>query len=238
MFGRNTIFCLAAHPSDPDLAAFGCKLGLVYIVSLRGGGKVVHRMRGHDEDVYSLAWSPSTSTRLGEEVVEGWLVASASRDRTVRLWSGGEGRTVHSVRIPSQHKAGGGGKGQGGFAQQSFITVSWPREGSLLTSGGQGELVSWDLARPGKKGGSEFTILHREHFKNLFSIAVCGSVAYTVGQDRSMVALALATARKEFSLATFAGFVYCLAVNPIEPSILAVGATFPPAPPPYTCTPT
>ena len=40
VFGRNNIFCVAAHPEDPDLAAFGCKLGLVFIVSLRGGGKV------------------------------------------------------------------------------------------------------------------------------------------------------------------------------------------------------
>ena len=84
--------------------------------------------------------------------------------------------------------------------------------------------MSWDLETPGKKGGSEFSVLHREHFKNLFGIAVCGKVAYTVGQDRSVVATNLDTARLVYNLPCFAGFVYTIASNPIDPSILAVGA--------------
>jgi WD40 repeat protein len=62
--GKYTIFCLALHPDEPEVAAFGCKLGLVLIVSLAGGGRILQKMRGHDEDVYALAWSPSDQTRV------------------------------------------------------------------------------------------------------------------------------------------------------------------------------
>ena len=93
-----------------------------------------------------------------------------------------------------------------------------------LFSGGNGELLSWSLEKPGKKGGSEFSMLHRDHFKNLFSIAAWDGVAYTIGQDRALIATHLDTGRQMYALPTFAGFVYCLASNPVDPSLLAIGA--------------
>ena len=216
VYGRNTIFSLACHPDDPDLVGFGCKLGLVMIVSVSGTGRIVHRMRGHDEDVYSLAWSPSMNVRIGDEEYMEWMMASSSRDRTVRVWSSKEGRTVHSMRIPQERQ-----KRQD---NHSWITLSWPRDGVIFSSGSSGELISWDLTKPGKRGGSEFTIVHREHFKNLFSISCNENTVFTVGQDRNIVATSLLSSRVVFSLPCFAGFVYCLAVNPIDPSTLAIGA--------------
>ena len=32
VYGRNTIFCLACYPDDPDLVAIGCNLVLVLLV--------------------------------------------------------------------------------------------------------------------------------------------------------------------------------------------------------------
>ena len=93
-----------------------------------------------------------------------------------------------------------------------------------LFSGGNGELLSWNLEKPGKKGGSEFSTLHRDHFKNLFSIAAWDGVAYTIGQDRALIATHLDTGRQMYALPTFAGFVYCLASNPVDPSLVAIGA--------------
>ena len=42
--------------------------------------------------MYSQAWSPIIDVMIGEEKYMEWLVASSSRDRTVRLWSSREGK--------------------------------------------------------------------------------------------------------------------------------------------------
>ena len=110
---------------------------------------------------------------------------------------------------------------------KSLLLVSVIVEQQLkvsLFSGGNGELLSWNLEKPGKKGGSEFSTLHRDHFKNLFSIAAWDGVAYTIGQDRALIATHLDTGRQMYALPTFAGFVYCLASNPVDPSLVAIGA--------------
>ena len=110
---------------------------------------------------------------------------------------------------------------------KSLLLVSVIVEQQLkvsLFSGGNGELLSWNLEKPGKKGGSEFSTLHRDHFKNLFSIAAWDGVAYTIGQDRALIATHLDSGRQMYALPTFAGFVYCLASNPVDPSLVAIGA--------------
>ena len=33
-FGKHCIFLLEAHPFDEDVVAFGCRLGLVFVVNL------------------------------------------------------------------------------------------------------------------------------------------------------------------------------------------------------------
>ena len=98
-YGKQMVYAAACHPDNPEVAALGCKLGLVLIVSLQGGGRVLQRMRGHDEDVYGLSWSPSQGVSLGERRHEEWLLASSSRDKTVRVWSEREGRCVHTLKV-------------------------------------------------------------------------------------------------------------------------------------------
>ena len=35
-FGKHCIYLLEAHPFDEDIVAFGCRLGLVFIVNITG----------------------------------------------------------------------------------------------------------------------------------------------------------------------------------------------------------
>ena len=223
-YGKQMVFSVACHPGRADTAALGCKLGLVLIVNIEGSGRVLQKMRGHDEDVYGVAWSPaSTGLVLGGQEHEGWLVASSSRDRTVRVWSAAEGRTLHTIKLPP---GPGQDRRQQGAGQHSWVTCSWPAPATLLSSGAGGELLAWQLDKPGRKGqGSEWRVLSREHARNLFSIAVDSARGrvYTVAQDRSVVATSL-TGTRLYSLPCFAGFVYAVASNPIEPSTLAIGA--------------
>ena len=38
--GKQMIYTVSCHPDNPEVAALGCKLGLVLIVSLQGSGRV------------------------------------------------------------------------------------------------------------------------------------------------------------------------------------------------------
>ena len=77
------------------------------MVNVQGSGKIVQKMRGHDEDVYGVSWSPCTGVMIGDTSYDEWLVASSSRDKTVRVWSEREGRSVHTIRLPTQDKRHG-----------------------------------------------------------------------------------------------------------------------------------
>ena len=107
-------------------------------------------MRGHDEDVYGVVWSPTTSVTIGETEHSEYLLASSSRDKTVRVWSSKGGRQEHCLRIQD------GGRGQrGGGGAPSFITLLWASSSQILSSGGQGELLVWDLAKSNKRSGCD-----------------------------------------------------------------------------------
>lgn len=106
----------------------------------------------------------------------------------------------------------------------SFLTCHWLDENRILSSGESGELMLWDLNTPEKKDGFKFEILHREHNKSLFSICVSGNLVYSVGHDRIVAVLQINSKRVLYSLPTLNGFSYCLASNPIDPSILAIGS--------------
>ena len=159
--GKRPVFSVACHPTQPDLVAVGCKLGHLMLVNTQGTGRVVTRLRGHEEDVYSLAWSPSTSTKIGETEHDEWLLASSSRDKTVRVWGQGEGRSVITLKLPQDKRR----------TDQSWISLCWSSPSTLLSAGATGELLCWRLDRPGRKGGLEYRVLSREHSRNLFSIS-------------------------------------------------------------------
>ena len=39
-YGKQMVYTASCHPDNPEVAALGCKLGLVLIVSLQGSGRV------------------------------------------------------------------------------------------------------------------------------------------------------------------------------------------------------
>ncbi|CAF97287.1 unnamed protein product, partial [Tetraodon nigroviridis] len=109
-----TIFCLSCSPHTWSTVAVGYKDGMIVLIDVSKKGEVMHRLRGHDDEIHSLAWSPvagedalSSRQEDGEEtnvdvhhleVTSGPLVgdgkgcylASGSKDQTVRLWSAEE----------------------------------------------------------------------------------------------------------------------------------------------------
>ncbi|XP_033632264.1 gem-associated protein 5-like [Asterias rubens] len=61
---RRPIGSLASCPHDGDYIAVGYKTGLVLILDISGKGQIIHKLRGHDDEVQSICWSPA----LGENI--------------------------------------------------------------------------------------------------------------------------------------------------------------------------
>ncbi|TNM84420.1 hypothetical protein fugu_008598 [Takifugu bimaculatus] len=53
-----SIFCLSCSPHTWSTVAVGYKDGMIVLIDVSKKGEVMHRLRGHDDEIHSLAWSP------------------------------------------------------------------------------------------------------------------------------------------------------------------------------------
>ena len=68
-----------------------------------GGGKMLHRLRGHDTEIVSLAWCPVVYNVLQpKKSQEDMLLASGAKEKTIYIWrAGGDGRYETVIHLPS-----------------------------------------------------------------------------------------------------------------------------------------
>lgn len=193
---RNSIFAMKVHPEDEEILAFACKLGLVYVVHIGGKGKIMEKIRVFDEDVQGLDWLtyPNLSSNP--------LLAVSGRNKCASIWDSKTGKKLLHTKLKS-------------FG--AWITLKWIKS-SIFLSGGQGELFKWDLST------NELSEVHRDHFRHLFCLSHYQDLIFSCGYDRSLVCYNLSKQALEFNLPTFANKITCMAVNPIEPSIIAFGS--------------
>uniref|UniRef100_A0A1A8M009 Gem (Nuclear organelle) associated protein 5 n=1 Tax=Nothobranchius pienaari TaxID=704102 RepID=A0A1A8M009_9TELE len=100
------IFCLSCSPHSWKSVAVGYKDGMIVLIDVSKKGEVMQRLRGHDNEIHSVAWCPVTgedafSSRAEDgdgadgvptEGETGCFLASGSKDQTVRIWSTAKGK--------------------------------------------------------------------------------------------------------------------------------------------------
>ncbi|XP_053574687.1 gem-associated protein 5 [Bombina bombina] len=246
-----TIFCLSCSPHQEDLVAVGYKDGMIVLIDLSRRGDVVHRLRGHDDEIHCLSWCPyPKEEELGQKQEEvpgdlnttngdllpetenkGCYLASGSKDQTIRIWSSATGKGVMTLRLPFLKRRGGGVDPS--VKERLWLTLHWPlgHPTQILSSCFGGELLLWDLARSGKQkwtilgsGGSE----GQNHTRIVFNL--CSLVTeegrellLSTSMDRDVKCWDLGSLSCCWSLTSLGGFVYSLAFSPVAAGCLAVG---------------
>ncbi|XP_053319123.1 gem-associated protein 5 [Spea bombifrons] len=245
-----TIFCLSCSPHQEDLVAVGYKDGMIVLIDISRRGDVVHRLRGHDDEIHCLAWCPQPhedelhlrlEEATGEELnaANGDLLpqneskvcylASGSKDQTLRIWNSSSGKGVMTLKMPYLKRRGGGV--DPAVKERLWLTVLWPRgrPTQILSSCFGGELLLWDLSRSGRQ---KWTILGSSEGQNHSRIVfnLCSLVTeegrellMSTSMDRDVKCWDLGSLSCCWSLTSLGGFVYTLAFSPVAAGCLAVG---------------
>ena len=116
---------VALSPASARIAAVGYQSGVVLIVDLERSA-VLQKLAGHEEQIQALAFRPqqlgSSSSAGG---LSGAVLASTSKDRTIRLWE---------AQLLAELEDGGGSSGDGGqwrWRCADSLAVPKPTAGAL-----------------------------------------------------------------------------------------------------------
>ncbi|XP_049896526.1 gem-associated protein 5 isoform X2 [Epinephelus moara] len=239
-----TIFCLTCSPHNWSSVAVGYKDGMIVLIDVSKKGEVMHRLRGHDDEIHSLAWSPLASedalysrpedseaisgVSAGDE--KGGYLASGSKDQTIRIWSSARGKGVMTLKLPYLKKRGSAV--DPGVKERLWLHVHWPkgRPTQLVSSCFSGELVMWDLTRSGKQrwtlfGTSSEGQNHNRIIFNTSSVHLQDDreLLISTSMDREIKCWDLASMDCCWTLPTLGGFVYALTFSPVGVGCLALG---------------
>ncbi|XP_068134406.1 gem-associated protein 5 isoform X2 [Hyperolius riggenbachi] len=244
-----TIFCLSCSPHQEDLVAVGYKDGMIVLIDISRRGEVVHRLRGHDEEIHCLVWCPHAQEeelhqKLEDSPVEqnaangdllpemgnkGCYLASGSKDQTIRVWNSSTGKGVLTLKLPFLKRRGGGA--DPATKERLWLALHWPhgRPTQLVSSCFGGEMLLWDLTRSGKQkwsllGSSE----GQNHSRMVFNL--CSLVTeegrellLSTSMDRDVKCWDLGALSCCWSVSSLGGFVYTLMFSPVAVGCLAVG---------------
>uniref|UniRef100_A0A663ML09 Gem nuclear organelle associated protein 5 n=1 Tax=Athene cunicularia TaxID=194338 RepID=A0A663ML09_ATHCN len=244
-----TIFCLTCSPHHENLVAIGYKDGMVVIIDISRKREVLHRLRGHDDEIHCLAWCPVP----GEEKLPAWqdelqeegrlpngeltqdtttkkgcYLASGSKDQTIRIWSCTRGRSVMTLKLPPTKRRGGAV--DPAVKERIWLTLHWPsgRSTEIVSSCFGGELLLWDLAQAGKRkwmllGSSD----GQNHSRIVFNLSSVKSqdkeLLFSISMDRDVKCWDLSTLDCCWTMPSLGGFVYSLAFSPVDTGCLAIG---------------
>ncbi|KAM6224638.1 gem-associated protein 5 [Rhynchocyon petersi] len=246
-----TIFCLTCSPHHEDLVAVGYKDGLVVIIDISKKGDVIHRLRGHEDEIHSIAWCPlpgedclSISQEEHSEdadvpnrkvipqtpVTKGCYLATGSKDQTIRIWSCSRGRGVMILKLPFLKRRGGGIDPT--IKERLWLTLHWPSDQptQLVSSCLGGELLLWDLNQSWRRNYTLFSASSEGNTHSRIVFNLCPlqtednkNLLLSTSMDRDVKCWDMSTLECCWTLPSLGGFAYSLAFSPVDIGCLAIG---------------
>ncbi|KAK2494064.1 hypothetical protein MC885_020609 [Smutsia gigantea] len=244
------IFCLTCSPHHEDLVAIGYKDGIVVITDISKKGEVIHRLRGHDDEIHSIVWCPLPSEdclSINQEenseepeipngkviaqtpVTKGCYLATGSKDQTIRIWSCSRGRGVMTLKLPFLKRRGGVDPT---VKERLWLTLHWPKEQptQLVSSCFGGELLLWDLTQSWRRKYTLFSASSEglNHSRIVFNLCPLQTeddkqLLLSTSMDRDVKCWDMATLECCWTLPSLGGFAYSLAFSPVDMGCLAIG---------------
>ncbi|KAJ8266854.1 hypothetical protein GJAV_G00135440 [Gymnothorax javanicus] len=239
------IFCLSCSPHNGNCIAIGYKDGMIVLIDISRKNEVIHRLRGHDDEIHALVWCPQIGEgplfSRPEETAEvtngategqekGCYLASGSKDQTIRIWSTFRGKGVTTLKLPFLKRRGAAVDPT--VKERLWLTVHWPKGSPthVVSSCFGGELILWDLTKSGKQkwsllGSSTDGQNHSRIVFNMssFHLGTDREVLLSTSMDREIKCWDLSSLECCWTLPTLGGFVYALSFSPVGTGCLALG---------------
>ncbi|EGW06055.1 Gem-associated protein 5 [Cricetulus griseus] len=229
----------------------GYKDGIVVIIDISKKGEVIHRLRGHDDEIHSIAWCPlfgedclSINQEENSEepdipngkliaetpITKGCYLATGSKDQTIRIWSCSRGRGIMVLKLPFLKRRGGGVDPT--VKERLWLTLHWPKNQptQLVSSCFGGELLLWDLTQSWRRKYTLFSTSAegQNHSRIVFNLCPLKTedgkqLLLSTSMDRDVKCWDMATLECCWTLPSLGGFAYSLAFSPVDVGCLAIG---------------
>ncbi|KAG9351942.1 hypothetical protein JZ751_023193 [Albula glossodonta] len=202
---------MPSHLSLKTHVLLSYKDGMIIVIDITKKNEVVHRLRGHDDEIHALAWCPEPNEELLHSRPE-------------------ESSGLITLKLPFLKRRGMGVDPS--IKERLWLTVHWPkgRPTNVVSSCFGGELIMWDLAKSGKQrwsllGSSSDSQNHSRIVFNISSVRIGEDreVLISTSMDREIKCWDLSSLECCWTLPTLGGFVYTLSFSPVGTGCLALG---------------
>ncbi|XP_034936636.1 gem-associated protein 5 [Chelonus insularis] len=240
--GKVTASCLSCCPHQSNIVAVGLKLGLTYIVNLKGQGSISYKIRTSDMDITNISWCP-TNTNIfkdssTDESQNHLLFAAGSKGKSISICRASDGKFENQFTLPPNPLNSDHHRSKLGPKTELFTIVCWLEPKILLVNSLYGELLSLDIMQSMKKPNWRF--IHGVHYRGIFTITQVPKLTvddqdnwriptkhrvWTTAQDRKIVCCTIENGHSEidYCIPTHAGYIYSIEACPLETSLVAYG---------------
>ena len=254
-FGVKSKICIIhCHPVNEEEIIIGYQTGVILIVNWLKGN-IVQRLLGHVDSICSFSFCPIPSNIQDSDSMNDdapLLMASGSKDKTLRIWNVNTGRCVFSHTLVSSKK--GKGRNNNDSRQRFWMGCTWNPYNplQLVVSSNNGDLLLFSAKLTSTKDIGEDILNHNSFYKlvegdiestlqwTLSSFGVGKKGArhsravfcldfvntnqfFTVSMDRQIGQWNIETMKPIQMIHCSGGHVYSLHTNSLQPACLAMG---------------